>query len=105
MQTIRKEILTLREAGLTLKAIGRKMGISAERVRQIISRKEVKRERPAEIEKPLSTGDVALLLNIHTNTVRRWSRCGILKTYRVGPRGDRRFLQKDVRMLLHKSRE
>ncbi len=104
MQTMRKEILALREAGLTLKAIGRKMGISAERVRQIINRKEVKKERPEEIEIPLSTGDVALLLNIHTNTVRRWSRSGILKTYRVGPRGDRRFLQKDVRMLFHKSK-
>jgi excisionase family DNA binding protein len=104
MQTFRKEILTLREAGLTLKAIGRKMGISAERVRQIINRKDTKKERPSEIETPLSTGDVALLLNIHTNTVRRWSRSGILKTYRVGPRGDRRFLQKDVRMLFHKSK-
>ncbi len=51
---------------------------------------------------PLRTGDVARLLNIHTNTVRRWSRQGILKTYRVGPRGDRRFMPKDVLNLLSK---
>lgn len=104
MQTIRQQILKLRDAGLTLRAIGRKMGISAERVRQIINRKSIKKSRSPEIETPLSTGDVALLLNIHTNTVRRWSRNGILKTYRVGPRGDRRFMQKDVRTLFHKSK-
>ncbi len=92
----------MREAGLTLKAIGLKMGISAERVRQIINRRSMRKERSVKIETPLSTGDVALLLNIHTNTVRRWSRNGILKTYRVGPRGDRRFMRKDVQKLFQK---
>ncbi len=56
----------------------------------------------ASTDLPLRTGDVARLLNIHTNTVRRWSRRGILKTYRVGPRGDRRFMPKDVLNLLQK---
>lgn len=104
MQTGRQEIKKMRAAGLTLRAIGRKLGISAERVRQILNGRNLKKERSPEIDIPLSTGDVALLLNIHTNTVRRWSRNGILKTYRVGPRGDRRFMQKDVRLLFHKSR-
>lgn len=44
-----------------------------------------------EIDPMLTTSDVARLLNVHINTVRRWSNQGILKTYRLGSRGDRRF--------------
>jgi excisionase family DNA binding protein len=50
----------------------------------------------------LSTGDVARLLNVHTNTVRRWGRSGVLKTFRVGPRGDRRFKREDVQKIFQK---
>jgi hypothetical protein len=32
--------------------------------------------------------------------VRRWSDEGILKPYRVGPRGDRRFMRDEVRHFL-----
>jgi excisionase family DNA binding protein len=44
----------------------------------------------------LTTSDVARLLNVHMNTVRRWSNQGIIKAYRIGSRGDRRFRQEDV---------
>ncbi len=44
----------------------------------------------------LTTSGVAKLLNLHINTVRRWSNEGILKPYRIGPRGDRRFIKEDV---------
>jgi len=44
----------------------------------------------------LRTGDLARLLNVHVNTVRRWSNEGILKAYRIGRRGDRRFLGQEV---------
>jgi excisionase family DNA binding protein len=44
----------------------------------------------------LTTSDVAHLLNVHINTVRRWSNRGIIKTYRIGSRGDRRFVQEDI---------
>lgn len=40
--------------------------------------------------------EAAELLGVHTNTVRRWSSRGLLKAYRIGPRGDRRFRQKDI---------
>ena len=43
---------------------------------------------------------VAELLNIHINTVRRWSNQGIIKAYRIGPRGDRRFKREDVTLVL-----
>ena len=39
----------------------------------------------------LTPTEVARLLHIHINTVRRWSDQGILKPYRIGTRGDRRF--------------
>lgn len=44
----------------------------------------------------LTTSDVARLLNIHVNTVRRWSNQRIMKAYRIGPRGDRRFRREDM---------
>jgi excisionase family DNA binding protein len=48
------------------------------------------------IDPMLTTSDVARLLNIHINTVRRWSNQGILKAYRIGSRGDRRFREEDI---------
>jgi excisionase family DNA binding protein len=44
----------------------------------------------------LTTSGVAKMLYVHINTVRRWSDQGILKPYRIGPRGDRRFLREDI---------
>jgi excisionase family DNA binding protein len=44
----------------------------------------------------LTVKDVAQLLNIHVNTVRRWSDQNIIKSYRVTTRGDRRFKQEDI---------
>jgi len=48
----------------------------------------------------LTVGDVALLLNVHVNTVRRWSNQGIIRAYRIGSRGDRRFRREDITRLL-----
>ena len=47
-------------------------------------------------DRMLTTSEVAGMLYIHINTVRRWSDQGLLKPYRIGPRGDRRFVRKDV---------
>ncbi|OGO30190.1 MAG: hypothetical protein A2Z29_07580 [Chloroflexi bacterium RBG_16_56_11] len=44
----------------------------------------------------LTTSEVARVLHIHVNTVRAWSDLGILKSFRLGPRQDRRFKLKDV---------
>jgi len=44
----------------------------------------------------LTVREVAQLLNIHSNTVRRWSDQGIIRAYRIGPRGDRRFRREDI---------
>jgi len=48
------------------------------------------------LTKMMTIGEVARLFNVHTNTVRRWSEQGILKAYRVGTRGDRKFRRKDI---------
>ncbi len=49
----------------------------------------------------ISTEGVACLLHIHPNTVRRWSSQGIIKSIRIGPRGDRRFFKDEILTLLY----
>ena len=44
----------------------------------------------------LTTGEVARLLNVHDSTVRRWNDRGIIKAYRIGPQGERRFRRDDI---------
>ena len=53
----------------------------------------------------LTISDVAHLLNVHINTVRRWSNRGIIKTYRIGSRGDRRFDREDIASFLEQKSE
>ncbi len=53
-----------------------------------------------EIDAMLTVSDVANLLSVHINTIRRWSNQGILKAYRIGSRGDRRFRQEDITSFL-----
>jgi excisionase family DNA binding protein len=53
-----------------------------------------------EITPMLTVKDVAVMLNIHVNTVRRWSDQGILKAFRITRRGDRRFRQQDIASFL-----
>ena len=44
----------------------------------------------------MTVKEVARLLHIHSNTVRRWSNRGILNAYRINHRGDRRFRREDI---------
>ncbi len=96
VSTRRDEILSLRQAGLTYAEIGGKFGISKERVRQILKVKPSREKPNLNSKVMLRTGDVAQLLGLHSNTVRRWSEKGVLKSYRIGPRGDRRFKREDM---------
>ncbi|MBI4283939.1 MAG: helix-turn-helix domain-containing protein [Chloroflexi bacterium] len=52
------------------------------------------------ISNMLTTSEVARLLHVHINTVRRWNDCGLIKAYRISPRGDRRFQPEDIARFL-----
>ncbi len=53
----------------------------------------------------LAVREVARLLYVHPNTVRNWSDRGLLKTYRIGSRQDRRFDWADVVSFLQNSQQ
>ena len=44
----------------------------------------------------LTVREVARLLHVHPNTLRRWSNNGRIKSYRITPRGDRRFKREEI---------
>lgn len=46
--------------------------------------------------KLLTTRQAAEILNVHENTIRRWSEKGIINPYRIGPRADRRFAESEI---------
>jgi excisionase family DNA binding protein len=89
----------MRKAGLTYADIGLKLGLSRERIRQILKDKVDIRPNTSAPHPWLRTGEVAYLVNVHVNTVRRWANQGILKAYHIGPRCDRRFKREDVKRL------
>ncbi len=86
----------MRETGLTYAEIGRRFGLSKERIRQIVKRISSSKKPTPEIDVMLRVGQVAQLLGMHPNTVRRWNNKGILKAYRISPRGDRSFRRQDI---------
>ena len=99
------EIVGLREAGLTYAEIGRRQTppISKERVRQILKGNPKPPKRNLDSTGMLTGSDVAHLLSVHLNTVRRWSNQGVLRGYRIGSRGDRRFKREDIDKFLQES--
>lgn len=53
-------------------------------------------------ENPLLTvREAAEFLHVHTNTLRRWSDIGLLFSYRICDRGDRRFSKEDLLRFLN----
>ncbi len=78
------EVIRLRLAGFSDTEISHMLGITEKQVRRIASKIM------------LTAGEVAYLLGVGANTVRRWSNGGILKSYRISPRGDRRFRREDI---------
>jgi len=53
-----------------------------------------------DISPMLTVREVASLLGIHANTVRRWSEEGKLRAFRIAKRGDRRFKREDINRFL-----
>lgn len=44
----------------------------------------------------MTTSEVAEFLRVHPNTVRHWTNKGLLPSFRLGTRRDRRFRREDV---------
>ncbi len=44
----------------------------------------------------LTVSQVARLMNIHVNNLRRWSDNNIVRSYRINSRGDRRYRPDDI---------
>jgi len=97
-----RQVINLRKDGLTYAEIGRRLGMTRQRVGQIVAGQSNIKRKPdrSNPDALLSTAEAAELLNMHVNTIRRWSNKGILEAYRVGPRGDRRIRQGDIDNLL-----
>jgi excisionase family DNA binding protein len=73
-----------------------KLGVAREQPRHIAKASPTPQKPDLSSKAMLTISDVARLLNVHINTVRRWSNQGMVKGYRIGSRGDRRFRQEDV---------
>jgi len=102
-----EQIIKLKEANpdLNYSEIGRIVGVSREWVRQVIQGKyKSTKKPPPQVDFMLKPSDVARLLHVHVNTVRRWSNQGKLKAYRLGPRRDRRFWQEDIDAFLEEGK-
>ena len=48
----------------------------------------------------LTVREVARLLHVHPNTLRRWSNKGRISAYRITQRGDRRYKREEIAQFL-----
>jgi excisionase family DNA binding protein len=64
----------------------------------------LKKDKTGDVSPPgmLTVSEVAHLLHVHANTIRLWSKIGVLKSYRIGQRRDYRFNIEDVETFLQK---
>jgi len=53
----------------------------------------------------MTVREVARLLHVHPNTLRRWSNDGRLRAYRITSRGDRRFKREEIARFLEELSE
>jgi DNA-binding CsgD family transcriptional regulator len=64
---------------------------------------ELKKTQEIPVSGLLTLREAATFLHAHENSVRKWSDVGLLRPYRLGPRGDRRFRVNDLRQFLRHS--
>lgn len=65
----------------------------------------VEMEKDNTATRMLTVREVCQLLNVHSNTLRRWCRQGLVRSYRATARSQRRFRPEDVAALLKEQPE
>jgi DNA-binding transcriptional MerR regulator len=48
------------------------------------------------IDNMMTIVEVSRIFHIHPNTLRRWADKGVIKSYCISSRGDRRFMARDI---------
>ena len=101
-ESIEKKIKALRKSGLTYTAIGRRFGLSGRLAKVVLEwRSPIGEDRKSAYKRTtITTSQFAKLVGLHENTIRRWGDEGILRSFRVGTRGDRRFYRDDVTFII-----
>jgi len=94
--TRRERVISLHKSGMSYAEIGRRLGITRERARQLTKVKTAPDKPALESKAILTASEAAQLIGVHVNTVRRWNKKGALKGYRIGTRGDRRFRREEI---------
>ncbi len=56
---------------------------------------------PAPVLVPV--GEASQILHVHPNTLRKWSDTGLIPSYRIGQRRDRRFALSDLLAFLERA--
>ena len=94
-------IIELHKRGLPNAEIGRAVGVSRQRVWEVLNPIREKERRydisdvlstPENAQMtPMSISSVATFLGVHPNTIRKWANNGLIRCFRIGPRNDRRF--------------
>jgi excisionase family DNA binding protein len=103
-------LVNLRRNGLTYQDMGQILGLSRQRIAELLSPNRrihsvaVSTRQSGSAHGLLSTTHAAAFLGIHPNTLRRWSDEGLVHTCRVGKRLDRRFRRTDLEKLLKTNR-
>ena len=101
-----ERLANLRDEGLTYEEIGRTVGVTRQRIAEILGPSprvdsvRTDKGRSASPDRLLSTTDAAEFLCVHPHTVRRWSDSGLIPAHRIGKRLDRRFRRTDLEKLL-----
>ncbi len=95
-------IRKLHDIGMSNIDIAKLLEVSRQRVWDVLnSRKPKPNKKPEKkLNGLITVSEVAAFLGLHPNTVRTWANEGRIKSFRIGPRRDRRFKLEDVQQLI-----